>query len=99
MTEKEIFTNTVKAPAQLLDKTVVNTQRVAAALPNNPVIRRTKNYWHLLGPGLTTGASDDDPSGIATYSQTGTVSSSSGYRQQPSHLWPLSRKCAPESAW
>jgi NRAMP (natural resistance-associated macrophage protein)-like metal ion transporter len=71
MTEKEIFTNTVKAPAQLLDKTVVSTQRVAAALPNNPVIRRTKNYWHLLGPGLTTGASDDDPSGIATYSQTG----------------------------
>lgn len=25
----------------------------------------------LLGPGLTTGAADDDPSGIATYSQTG----------------------------
>jgi NRAMP (natural resistance-associated macrophage protein)-like metal ion transporter len=25
----------------------------------------------LLGPGLITGASDDDPSGIATYSQTG----------------------------
>jgi Mn2+/Fe2+ NRAMP family transporter len=25
----------------------------------------------LLGPGLTTGASDDDPSGIATYSQAG----------------------------
>jgi Mn2+/Fe2+ NRAMP family transporter len=24
-----------------------------------------------LGPGLITGASDDDPSGIATYSQTG----------------------------
>lgn len=71
MTEKEVFTNTVKAPAQLLDKTVVSTQRVAATLPNNPVVRRTKNYWHLLGPGLTTGASDDDPSGIATYSQTG----------------------------
>ena len=30
-----------------------------------------KSYWHKLGPGLTTGASDDDPSGIATYSQTG----------------------------
>lgn len=27
--------------------------------------------WKMLGPGLTTGASDDDPSGIATYSQTG----------------------------
>jgi len=29
--------------------------------------------WHLLGilgPGLVTGAADDDPSGIATYSQT-----------------------------
>src|SRR3979409_1309851 len=25
----------------------------------------------LLGPGLITGASDDDPSGIATYSQSG----------------------------
>ena len=27
--------------------------------------------WKVLGPGLITGASDDDPSGIATYSQTG----------------------------
>jgi len=34
-------------------------------------VQRGKNYWHMLGPGLTTGASDDDPSGIATYSQTG----------------------------
>lgn len=25
----------------------------------------------MLGPGLTTGAADDDPSGIATYTQTG----------------------------
>ena len=29
------------------------------------------NFWKTLGPGLTTGAADDDPSGIATYSQTG----------------------------
>ena len=28
-------------------------------------------FWQLLGPGLVTGASDDDPSGIATYSQAG----------------------------
>lgn len=34
-------------------------------------VKKTKDYWHTLGPGLTTGASDDDPSGIATYSQTG----------------------------
>jgi NRAMP (natural resistance-associated macrophage protein)-like metal ion transporter len=30
-----------------------------------------KAIWNLLGPGLITGASDDDPSGIATYSQAG----------------------------
>lgn len=35
------------------------------------ILQKGKNYWHMLGPGLTTGASDDDPSGIATYSQTG----------------------------
>ena len=28
-------------------------------------------FLHLLGPGLITGASDDDPSGIGTYSQVG----------------------------
>lgn len=28
-------------------------------------------WLHLLGPGLITGASDDDPSGIGTYSQVG----------------------------
>ncbi len=32
---------------------------------------RIKRFWKLLGPGLVTGASDDDPSGIATYSQAG----------------------------
>jgi NRAMP (natural resistance-associated macrophage protein)-like metal ion transporter len=30
-------------------------------------------FWKILGPGLVTGASDDDPSGIATYSQAGAV--------------------------
>ena len=28
-------------------------------------------FWRKLGPGLITGASDDDPSGITTYSQAG----------------------------
>jgi len=27
--------------------------------------------WRALGPGIVTGAADDDPSGIATYSQAG----------------------------
>jgi NRAMP (natural resistance-associated macrophage protein)-like metal ion transporter len=30
-----------------------------------------KRMWTVLGPGLITGASDDDPSGIGTYSVTG----------------------------
>lgn len=30
-----------------------------------------RGFWKTLGPGLITGAADDDPSGIATYSQTG----------------------------
>lgn len=32
---------------------------------------RGKMYWKRLGPGIITGAADDDPSGIATYSQAG----------------------------
>ncbi len=28
-------------------------------------------FWKKLGPGIITGSSDDDPSGIATYSQAG----------------------------
>ena len=32
---------------------------------------KIKKAFSTLGPGLITGASDDDPSGIATYSQAG----------------------------
>jgi NRAMP (natural resistance-associated macrophage protein)-like metal ion transporter len=37
-------------------------------LPEAPA---TPAWWRQLGPGLITGAADDDPSGIATYSQAG----------------------------
>ncbi|NIX78265.1 NRAMP family divalent metal transporter [Microvirga terricola] len=38
----------------------------------SPVVPPTKpRLLKILGPGLITGASDDDPSGIATYSQAG----------------------------
>jgi Mn2+/Fe2+ NRAMP family transporter len=38
----------------------------------SPVAGRSRPRWRdVLGPGLITGASDDDPSGIATYSQAG----------------------------
>lgn len=35
------------------------------------VTQNAKDFVNRLGPGLITGAADDDPSGIATYSQAG----------------------------
>ncbi len=35
------------------------------------MIPRLRQFLERLGPGLITGAADDDPSGIATYSQAG----------------------------
>ncbi|HEY4138491.1 MAG TPA: divalent metal cation transporter, partial [Casimicrobiaceae bacterium] len=35
------------------------------------MILRARRFLRRLGPGLITGAADDDPSGIATYSQAG----------------------------
>lgn len=35
------------------------------------LLSRARLLWNKLGPGLITGAADDDPSGIATYSQAG----------------------------
>jgi NRAMP (natural resistance-associated macrophage protein)-like metal ion transporter len=46
---------------------------LAARIARRRASRRAvhKGLLSQLGPGLITGASDDDPSGIATYSQTG----------------------------
>lgn len=43
-------------------------------------MRIIKKFRQILGPGIITGAADDDPSGIATYSQSG---AQFGYNQ----LW------------
>jgi NRAMP (natural resistance-associated macrophage protein)-like metal ion transporter len=45
-----------------------------------------RHLFGILGPGLITGAADDDPSGIATYSQTG---AQFGYGQLWTALWML----------
>lgn len=37
------------------------------------ISRRIRSFFKGLGPGLVTGASDDDPSGIATYTQAGAM--------------------------
>ena len=47
-----------------MPKTVIEEAPVAA-----PNVKQS--FWKKLGPGLITGAADDDPSGIATYSQAG----------------------------
>ena len=57
-----------EAPAVVLDRAVREAERL---VPTKRLAKKTNAYWKALGPGLTTGASDDDPSGIATYSQTG----------------------------
>ena len=78
---EKILRKSAEAPAQLLDKTVAGTQKITSGLPNaNNIVKKSNEYWDNLGPGLTTGAAGDDPSGIATYSQTG---AQFGY----SYLW------------
>lgn len=69
--QKDFIRKSAEAPAQLLDHTITATQRYSTAVPASKMLKKGEDYWHMLGPGLTTGASDDDPSGIATYSQTG----------------------------
>ncbi len=75
VTTKVAITKTAEAPAVMLARAALATQvvreRTLEQAQNNPMLRKTRDYWHMLGPGLTTGASDDDPSGIATYSQVG----------------------------
>ncbi len=48
-----------------------HTGLLAARIARHWARRPRRGLLALLGPGLITGASDDDPSGIATYSQAG----------------------------
>ena len=40
---------------------------------DHATIRVMNHWWSKLGPGLITGASDDDPAGILTYTQAGAL--------------------------
>ena len=71
---RNIIEKTIEAPAEMLEFGVESGQKLAhniATGEHTKSIKKAKDYWYILGPGLTTGASDDDPSGIATYSQAG----------------------------
>lgn len=60
-----------------------------------PTKNRFLKFLTILGPGLTTGAADDDPSGIATYSQTG---AQFGYGQLWTALYMLPFMAAVQEA-
>ncbi|MGB0061822.1 NRAMP family divalent metal transporter [Candidatus Binatus sp.] len=47
------------------------TPRTASAKSGTSRLSRLASFFKALGPGIVTGAADDDPSGIATYSQVG----------------------------
>lgn len=71
--KRNIIERTIEGPAEALEFGIEGGQKIVNKIPGsgtNP-FKKAKSFWYLLGPGLTTGASDDDPSGIATYSQTG----------------------------
>lgn len=71
MTTEEIVEQIAEAPAKALNAAIEESKAVGKTVFSKQPLRRAENYWNSLGPGLTTGASDDDPAGIATYSQAG----------------------------
>lgn len=69
--KKSLLEKTISAPAVVLEKTVEGVQATIHDIATKKPVAQAGGFWKTLGPGLTTGASDDDPSGIATYSQAG----------------------------
>ena len=49
----------------------MSNSTAAKPVLDEPKHTRVEKLLARLGPGLVTGAADDDPSGIATYSQAG----------------------------
>ncbi len=68
---KKILEKAASAPASFVEAGFEKLKNVEQELVSKEPLKAAEEYWHTLGPGLTTGASDDDPSGIATYSQAG----------------------------
>ena len=65
---------------------VVCTNETVAQVSLRARPRPVHRFLRTLGPGLITGAADDDPSGIGTYSATG---AQFGYAQLWTALWML----------
>src|SRR5579872_579339 len=60
-----------EVPSVALEKGIDATKKITEGALTVGQFKKAQSYWTNLGPGLVTGAADDDPSGIATYSQTG----------------------------
>ncbi len=72
MKTEDIVSAVAEAPAKALDNAIKSSRSASKIIfKKRPFMQRAKTYWLSLGPGLVTGASDDDPAGIATYSQAG----------------------------
>lgn len=66
-----IIEKVAESPARVLDTAIETGKKVQKSIKQGKPAKTAKKFWLALGPGLTSGAADDDPSGIATYSQTG----------------------------
>ena len=71
MTFKNLVRRFFESPAEILGKTIEATRHAEWRFASKRPFKLAQEYFNTLGPGLVTGAADDDPSGIATYSQTG----------------------------
>lgn len=64
--------NRIVRTERAVQRSVSRSEKHALALSKRIVSRKRFNrFLRILGPGLVTGAADDDPSGIAAYSQAG----------------------------
>lgn len=69
--DNKVLEQMAGAPAAILERTLDTSKQISNSLVSKKHIGQARQYWKTLGPGLTTGAADDDPSGITTYSQAG----------------------------
>lgn len=61
---------TIKKAEREIVRTERHAKNIAKSILN---YKRFNRFLRILGPGVVTGAADDDPSGIATYSQAGAL--------------------------
>ena len=62
---------TIDVTDNFLDKLVDDAKESGMNKAKKRNAATNRSFWKMLGPGLVSGAADDDPSGIATYSQAG----------------------------